>query len=321
MEYGAKKHVDYKCFILPLVVLVSSVFILYMVISKVDRIKYEQTRTKASLNAVTYADRMINDLNSGIGITNSIKQILISENGEVDKFSDVASDMMTDYVQSIQLAPAGVVTDIYPEEGNEAGKIDLVNDKKRGAIVRYGIDNDVVVMQGPFALNQGGLGIAIRNPVYLNNSEGEPYFWGLTIVIIRVPEIFNSSVSALESFGYNYILSKTESPLSSDYKVIDSSKQELDKPVSYKFELGGCTWQLDVTPVNGWKNNSNTIIIAIISIIIIALLEVLTFAFLNMRNQRKKFKVMSLTDGLTGLFNRIGFNEQLEKYLNNNESK
>lgn len=30
---------------------------------------------------------------------------------------------------------------------------------------------------------------------------------------------------------------------------------------------------------------------------------------------------MSLTDGLTGLLNRIGFNEQVEKYLNNNESK
>ena len=321
MEYGTKKHHDYKWFILPLVVLVCSAFILYIVVSKVNRIKYEQTRTKASLNAVTYADRMINDLNSGIGITNSIKQILISEDGEVDKFGDVASDMMTDYVQSIQLAPAGVVTDIYPGKGNEAGKIDLVNDEKRGAIVRYGIDNDMVVMQGPFALNQGGLGIAIRNPVYLNNSEGEPYFWGLTIVIIRVPEIFDSSVSALESFGYNYILSKTESPLSSDYTVIDSSKDELDNPVSYTFELGGCTWQLDVTPTNGWKNDNNIILIIVISIVIIALLEILTFAFLNMRNQRKKFKVMSLTDGLTGLFNRIGFNEQLEKYLNNNESK
>lgn len=40
-----------------------------------------------------------------------------------------------------------------------------------------------------------------------------------------------------------------------------------------------------------------------------------------MQKQREKFKVLSLTDGLTGVLNRIGFNEQLEKYLNNNESK
>lgn len=37
---------------------------------------------------------------------------------------------MADYVQSIQLAPDGVVNEIYPEEGNEAAKIDLVNDEK-----------------------------------------------------------------------------------------------------------------------------------------------------------------------------------------------
>lgn len=39
------------------------------------------------------------------------------------------------------------------------------------------------------------------------------------------------------------------------------------------------------------------------------------------KKQRKKFRQMSITDGLTGLLNRIGFNEQVEKYLNNNESK
>lgn len=39
---------------------------------------------------------------------------------------------MSDSIESIQLAPNGVVTDIYPAEGNEAGKIDLLHDKDRG---------------------------------------------------------------------------------------------------------------------------------------------------------------------------------------------
>ena len=29
--------------------------------------------------------------------------------------------MIADYIQSIQIAPDGVVTEIYPEDGNEAG--------------------------------------------------------------------------------------------------------------------------------------------------------------------------------------------------------
>ena len=321
MEYGTKKHPGNRWRILPLVVLICGIIILHAIVMEVNRIDYEKARTKASLNAVTYADRMINDLNLGAGITYAIEQLLISEDGEVNKFSTIASGMMADYVQSIQLAPDGVVNEIYPEEGNEAAKIDLVNDEKRGAIVRYGIENDIVVMHGPFTLNQGGDGIAIRKPVYLYNEDGERYFWGLVIVIIKAPQIFNNSVNALESFGYDYILSKTESPLSSDYKVIDGSKQELDNPVSYKFGLGGCKWQLDVSPVNGWKNDKNISPVIIGSVIIIVLLEVLVFAFMNMEKQRKKFRKMSLTDGLTGLLNRIGFNEKIEKYLNNNESK
>ncbi len=321
MEYRTKKHSGNRWRILPLVVLICGIIILHAIVMEVNRIDYEKARTKASLNAVTYADRMINDLNLGAGITYAIEQLLISEDGEVNKFSTIANGMMADYVQSIQLAPDGVVNEIYPEEGNEAAKIDLVNDEKRGAIVRYGIENDIVVMHGPFTLNQGGDGIAIRKPVYLYNEDGERYFWGLVIVIIKAPQIFNNSVNALESFGYDYILSKTESPLSSDYKVIDGSKQELDNPVSYKFGLGGCKWQLDVSPVNGWKNDKNSSPVIIGSVIIIVLLEVLVFAFMNMEKQRKKFRKMSLTDGLTGLLNRIGFNEKVEKYLNNNESK
>ena len=31
-------------------------------------------------------------------------------------------------IQSVQLAPNGVVTEVYPEEGKEEGKIDLLKD-------------------------------------------------------------------------------------------------------------------------------------------------------------------------------------------------
>lgn len=34
--------------------------------------------------------------------------------------------MMDDSIQSIQIAPNGVVSEIYPEESNESSKIDLI---------------------------------------------------------------------------------------------------------------------------------------------------------------------------------------------------
>ena len=40
----------------------------------------------------------------------------------------------------MQLAPNGIVTDIYPAEGNEAGKINLLHDKDRKEISCYAKD-------------------------------------------------------------------------------------------------------------------------------------------------------------------------------------
>lgn len=126
----------------------------------------------------------------GIGVTDTLKQVVISDDGNINRFYDVAANMMDDSIQSIQIAPNGVVTEIYPEEGNESGKIDLINDSDRGEISRYARDNDTVIMQGPLELKQGGYGIAVRNPVYLEDENGQKSFWGFTIVILKVPEIF-----------------------------------------------------------------------------------------------------------------------------------
>ena len=307
--------------LLPLWVLLIGSIVLYMIAHAVQQSDSRHLRTLAELNAVTYGDSMIADLNAGINISDTLEQLLISTNGRIDKFDTIADRMMADYVQSIQLAPGGIVTDIYPTEGNEAGKIDLIHDKDRGEIVNYGIDHDLLIMNGPFELKQEGYGIAIRNPVFLQDKNGNSYFWGLTIVIIKAPEIFQDSVDSLSGFGYQYRLSKTISPLTDEYTVVDQSEETLTDPVSYDFTLGGCSWKLEVMPTGGWKNDKLLLLVVLCGIAVILLLEVLTISMLLVDEQRKKFRRLSLTDSMTGLLNRTGFNLQLEEYLEGNKQK
>lgn len=307
--------------LLPLWVLLIGSMFLYMIAHAVQQSDSRHIRTLAELNAVTYGDSMIADLYGGISITDTLEQLLISTNGKIDKFDTIADRMMADYVQSIQLAPEGVVTDIYPAEGNEAGKIDLIHDKNRGEIVNYGIDHDLLVIHGPFELKQGGYGIAIRNPVFLQDENGNSYFWGLTIVIIKAPEIFQDSVDSLSGFGYQYRLSKTISPLTDEYTVVDQSEEMLTDPVSYDFTLGGCSWKLEVMPTGGWKNDTLLLLVVLCGVAMTLLLVVLTISILLVDEQRKKFRRLSLTDSMTGLLNRNGFNLQLEEYLEGNKQK
>lgn len=301
----------------PVIIFIIGCIILGMILILTNRANQQQVRTITELNAMTYAERMTSDLYNGIGITDSLQEILVSQNGHIENFPQIAEDLMNDSIQSIQLAPDGVVTDIYPEAGNEAGKIDLIHDETRGEISRYGRDHDLTIMQGPFQLKQGGVGIAIRNPVYLKNEAGESYFWGFTIAIIRVPEIFNNSVEALTKFGYDYRLSKTPTPLTDEYQEIYSSGNELTDPVIYYFNLGGCSFKLEVMPSDGWNSGSHSLMIFLSGSLIILLLTGLTIAILVLEKRRETLKKLSTTDPLTGLLNRNGFDEQFTRFMKN----
>ena len=66
------------------------------------------------LNVATYGEQIKNEITNGIEITDTLKQILISEDGEIRQFETIAGNLMSDSIESVQLAPNGVVTDIYP---------------------------------------------------------------------------------------------------------------------------------------------------------------------------------------------------------------
>ena len=284
---------------IPVFVLMIGLVVLVNIGIRADSSQRDLIRSKAELNAVTYADHMKADIVRGIEITNTFEQIVISENGKISMFSKVAENMMADYIQSIQIAPDGIVTEIYPEAGNEAGKIDLIHDKERGKLSCYARDNDVITMQGPFSLKQGGTGIAIRNPVYLEQKNGERTFWGFTIVIIRVPDIFADSIKSLTDFGYEYKLSKSIAPWDETYEEVYGSGVEMMDPVTYTFELGDSQWVLEVMPENGWNSNEKLYRLWGYGLLIVLLLTGFVFVIMLLhRTQESENTVVELNKKL-----------------------
>ena len=310
-----------KRFIIPAVVFILGMCALIGAIYVVGKSQEQQNRTNAKLNAMTYTERIYGELMEGIGVTDSLKQVVISGDGNINRFYNIAANMMDDSIQSIQIAPNGVVTEIYPEESNESSKIDLINDSDRGEISRYARDNDTVIMQGPLELKQGGYGIAVRNPVYLENENGQKSFWGFTIVILKVPEIFSESVEALSSFGYKYSLQKFASPWDDTYEWVYGSKEELNDPVIYDFNVYGYKWRLEILPKSGFYNNRYLLYLFIGGGVIVLLLAGLTAALISINENRKNFKRLAVTDALTGIYNRHGFDEQVEQYMRQNPQK
>lgn len=275
-------------------------------------------RTIAKLNAVTYGQRIENDIENGIEITDTLKQLLINGNGQIINFSKVAENLMSYSIQSVQLAPNGVVTEIYPEEGNEAGKIDLLKDSKRGEISNYAKDHNITVIQGPIKLKQGGSGLVVRNPIYLEDENGQEYFWGFTIVILRVPEIFEDSTNALSKFKYNYRLSREASVLDKKYVEVDANCDKMIRPVTYNLTVGKEKWKLEIMPRAGWSNSTTLYLIFFGGLSLVILLTGLTIVLFLLDERRVELKELANKDGLTKLYNRYGFDEMAEKMISKN---
>lgn len=286
MKHKRKPFLTSKAVLLSVLVFIIGATVVITLGYNAKKSQDELNRSRVELNATTCAQRIQLDIMQGINITNTLEQVIISDDGEIQKFSEIAEDMMTDYVQSIQIAPNGVVTEIYPSAGNEAGKIDLIHDKDRGKISCYARDNNVITMQGPFNLNQGGSGIAIRNPVYLTDSNGGKEFWGFAIVIIRVPEIFSETIDGLSKFGYDLRLSKTASPWDQTYQEIYSTGTGMKNAASYEFDLGDSRWKLEVEPQNGWNNNQSPYFILVFGFLLLLLISGLIAVILSFREAK-----------------------------------
>ena len=304
--------------IVPLIVFLVGICLLSVFTYNTNVQIQKDRRTIAKLNAVTYGQRIENDIENGIEITDTLKQLLINGNGQIINFSKVAENLMSYSIQSVQLAPNGVVTEIYPEEGNETGKIDLLKDSKRGEISNYAKDHNITVIQGPIKLKQGGSGLVVRNPIYLEDKNGQEYFWGFTIVILRVPEIFEDSTNALSKFKYNYRLSREASVLDKKYVEVDANCDKMIRPVTYNLTVGKEKWKLEIMPRAGWSNSTTLYLIFFGGLSLVLLLTGLTIVLFLLDERRVELKELANKDGLTKLYNRYGFDEMAEKMISKN---
>ena len=304
--------------IVPLIVFLVGICLLSVFTYNTNVQIQKDRRTIAKLNAVTYGQRIENDIENGIEITDTLKQLLINGNGQIINFSKVAENLMSYSIQSVQLAPNGVVTEIYPEEGNETGKIDLLKDSNRGEISNYAKDHNITITQGPIELKQGGSGLVVRNPIYLKDENGQEYFWGFTIAILRVPEVFEDSTNALSKFKYNYRLSREASVLDKKHVVVDANCDKMIRPVTYDLTVGKEKWKLQIMPRAGWSNSKTLYLIFFGGLSLVLLLTGLTTLLFLLDERRVELKELAHKDGLTKLYNRYGFDEMAEKMISKN---
>ena len=93
-----------KKLMLPVLIFLVGCLVLTVVLYHSYRSNYKQVRNVTALNAATYAERLQNDMNRGVAITDTLEEIAISENGKIDNFQKVArGDYFFHYISPLLL--------------------------------------------------------------------------------------------------------------------------------------------------------------------------------------------------------------------------
>jgi len=184
------------------------------------------------------SNRLSDTISKQLYKTEALAALVVGGDGTVVDFQRIASVIAADVpaLANLLLAPDGVVTDVYPLEGNEAVLgLDFFDagghaGNKEAILAR---DSGELVMAGPFMLRQGILGLTGRYPVYTFTEDDDREFWGLVSVSLKFPDALgDAGLSMLDSQGISYEIWRIN-PDTSEKQVIASNSEHTDLDATY----------------------------------------------------------------------------------------
>jgi len=210
--------------------------------------------------AASFAMRIAQRTHEAIAPAYILAALIRQSQGHLPEFNQLAADLLQEFplAHALELAPAGVVRQVYPLRGNEAivGH-DLLKDRTRNKEAHMAVIKRQLMIAGPFELIQGGLGAVARYPVFTQEAQGKPAFWGFVIALIHIDELLsNAGEMELERKGLNYRIcklpSEAEPQAGACVEPARVGRGAIVDPLMVTIGLPNAQWQLSVAPEPGW---------------------------------------------------------------------
>ncbi|QTN29581.1 EAL domain-containing protein [Rhodoferax sp. AJA081-3] len=227
-------------------------------------------RMRMEAMASDHAHDIQTTMERALSATYSIAAMVRQGKGHVPDFEGVAAEMLPWYpgVAILGLSPGGVIRRVAPLEGNEKSiGFNQLTDPKQGREARMARDTGKLTLAGPLKLVQGGLGAVGRLPIFLDDADGKPVFWGLTYAVIRFPQaLTNVRLHQMAENGIAYSLWRIN-PDTGVRETIAGSETVPPSPVERSLTVPNGQWTLSVAPVRGWGDTSGLILKSAIALV------------------------------------------------------
>ena len=255
-------------------------------------------------------DDLKGDISGLLFKTRALAALVVHSDGHVADFDDVARYLAhTRSTDVLALAPAGVISHVYPLKGHEALLGMNLLDFPYGEASVAAHDHNGISVFGPLQLPDGTTALVGILPVFLKDDAHQGQFWGMAFIALGFPQLLDvANLGLIEKQGLNYdILSfdrhKDEwRPIAASARPFDEDAPHLNMPL----QIFDANWQFRISynePWHGFFENWFYIFSA-------ALLSLL-LASLAQKNRylaeaHCRLEEMVYNDTLTGALNRRG---------------
>lgn len=220
--------------------------------------------------------------------------ISAGENLDENTFSELAEKIPNEdgVIKAFELAPEGIVTDIYPKQGNEgAFGLDMLQEHERKKDAILARDSGKYTLGGPYQLKQGGTGALLFNPVYQDNNSEQGEFWGFVILVIDWDRfIAEINLDYLSDADFCYRI-WTYDRDSSDRIILAESQGDMpDNILTVECAVPNNTWYFDIIPSEGWSPRSYWIMCIVISYVVSLLIATVFYLISSKKHRERQYE-------------------------------
>ena len=220
--------------------------------------------------------------------------ISAGENLNENTFSELAEKIPNEdgVIKAFELAPDGIITDIYPKKGNEgAFGLDMLKEHERKKDAILARDSGKYTLGGPYQLKQGGKGALLFNPVYKDNNSDHGEFWGFVILVIDWDRFIGEiNLDYLSDADFCYRIWSYDRG-SSDKIILAESQDDMpDNILTVKCTVPNNIWYFDIIPSGGWIPRLYQIMCIVISYVFSLLIATVFYLTSSKKHRERQYE-------------------------------
>ena len=220
--------------------------------------------------------------------------ISAGENLDENTFSELAEKIPNEdgVIKAFELAPEGIVTDIYPKEGNEgAFGLNMLQEHERKKDAILARDSGKYTLGGPYQLKQGGTGALLFNPVYQDNNSEQDEFWGFVILVIDWDRFIGEiNLDYLSDADFCYRIWTYDRGSSDKIILAESQDNMSDNILTVECAVPNNTWYFDIIPSEGWSPRSYWIMCIVISYVFSLLIATVFYLISSKKHRERQYE-------------------------------